>query len=890
MRMILTLILLMTIAACGGAWGGATAALTPEALASRAPVGILPDVAAPTAYRVSLDLDPRLARFSGTVEIDIDVKGQQSGLWMHGDDLNVSAVRVLAGGKLKTAKWTEVLPSGVAYVAFPSTFNGGQLTLEIEYDAAFDANLSGLFKVEENGEAYALAKSESIQARRFLPSFDQPGLKAPFSMQFRIPKGMHAIANTPEISRSEAGDGFEQISFAPTRPLSTYLLSVAVGNFDKVERAPIPPSALRPNPIPLTGYARAGKGAQLDYALSITPAYVLAFEEALQQPYPYEKLDIIAAPQWPSGATELAAAITYREGRILRTVSTGSAQLLDLKQIHAHELAHMWFGNLVTPPWWNDLWLKEGFATWSEGMLLSAVEPGNGHDVGAVIEGLSAMSLDALSSARAISQPVERNEDIRNAYDAITYRKSLAVIGMVDHYFGPDKFRPALGKYIAAFVDDEADSADFFRVIGDVTDEPKIEDVFRGFVTQNGLPTIDTALSCKNGDVSIALKQTEFSALGAPRVVGKLWTIPVCVTLYAGGRDIKQCTLLDTPTGEMIMENTPCPEHFLPNSSGAGYYRFEVSTADWKKTIAHFSQLPPTEALVALDSAQAAFETTKLPAADYLAIIDAGAAHPEPQVKSAVIVALTALLRRVEATPAEDLAIVSARRTVLKLRAGIEPGSEIQARLTAFEAAALKSSAKRNELFERLKAHMAGAKIGGEPPLSSDLFQAAIKVSLERGGDGIFDEILAAEDRLDDAVFSGAAFNALATVSDPDQAERMRGLMASGKLAPANTFAIAQGQMETPATRDAMWTYLTENMPAFLKTIPTQWQRNTPRLAAPFCDTTRIVELQALFAAHGALAEGHAQALAETVETLNVCAATRTATQRDLETAFANDL
>ncbi len=880
----------LAISACSGPWGAAVKPQSPDALAAAAPIGRLSDAARPDAYRVALDIDPREAGFSGRVEIDTRFKAPADGVWLHSDDINVKAVKVKVRGKEFDATWTDVLPTGVAWVQFPKTLKAKQATLIIDYDAQFDVTLSGLFKVDENGDAYALAKSESIQARRFLPSFDEPGLKAPFKFSMTIPDGMHAIHNTPEVSRAPAREGFVTVDFKETRPLSTYLLSVAVGNFDKVDYAAIPPNALRAEPIPLTGYARRGKGKELEFALSLTPAYVLALEEAFQQPYPYEKLDIVAAPQWPSGATELAGAITYREGRILRNEATGSAQILALKQIHVHELAHMWFGNLVTPPWWDDLWLKESFATWSEPMLLSIVEPEAGHDVEAVIEGLKAMSLDRLAAVRPVSGPIARNEDIRNAYDAITYQKGMAVIRMVDTYFGAEKFRPALGRYVAEFADGEADSADFFGVIGKVTNEPRIENVFRSFVTQQGLPLIEATVSCTPNGVDVGLKQSRFKPLGSPIQNETLWTVPVCVSAYAKGETRDQCTLLDRKEGGVAFEGMACPDYVMPNKQGAGYFRFGLEAEQWRKMLNGVTNLPTAEALVTLDSAKAAFETGKLDGETYVNLLVRASGHTDRRVASAVM----KIVREFPQPPAsraaaQDEAWFKANALMpMMMKAHGQSGLPFD-ELTAFHALEAKTTEQRRvreDLFQRLKAYMAGAS-GEFEPLTSDLYVPALTIALERGGTGIVGAILDSEAARDDSSFSAAVGSALSRVKDPAQQAMVRDLVAKGTLGGQATIVLAQGQMETDTGREAMWAMLKADFPAYLEKLPAQSRRGAPRLAQGFCDPARAGEVKALFETHGALAEGHQQALAETLESLSVCAATRTQARAELDEGLA---
>ena len=337
-------------------------------------------------------LDPRNDDFSGYDVIDVELDEPTNRIWLHGKGLVVShATAVTETGNEISGHYEEVLESGVSAISFEEDLPTGVITLELQYRGEFDRNLAGLFKVEEQGDAYVLAKSESIQARSYLPGFDEPGLKATFDISLTIPEGQEAIGNSPVIDRQPVGDGLERLVFATTPPMSTYLLSLAVGPFEIVEREPIPPNEFRSRPIPLRGVARKGRGNDMNYVLDITPRMVEIFEQELRRPYPFEKLDIVAAPQWPSGATELSAAITYREQLILVGDDPAPGARLSLLGVHAHEIAHMWLGNQVTPPWWDDLWLKEGFATWATPLVLTILEPDGGHGLNALERSIGAM-------------------------------------------------------------------------------------------------------------------------------------------------------------------------------------------------------------------------------------------------------------------------------------------------------------------------------------------------------------------------------------------------------------------------------------------------------------------------------------------------------------------
>ncbi|MGE6698836.1 M1 family aminopeptidase [Hyphomonas sp. NPDC076900] len=848
------------------AWTVPVQPVDEAALARVAPAGRLPAMARPKAYRVALDLDPRETHFSGYVEIDVELAAATNGIWLHGDDLGVSRVTATAGGETVEASWAEVLDTGVVWVGFPRRLEARRVTLAIDYTAAFDTGLAGLFRVESQGNWYALAKSESIQARRFLPGFDEPGLKAPFDVAITVPEGMHAIANTPEVSRAPAQPGFETITFAPTRPLSTYLLSTAVGNFDKVDRAALPPNDVRRTEIPLTGYARAGKGEELAFALDLTPEMMRVFEEMLGQPYPYEKLDIIAAPQWPSGATELAAAITYREGRILVGPNAGPSLLRSVKEIHAHEIAHMWFGNLVTPPWWDDLWLKEAFATWSETAVLEIMEPQGNHDLAAVADGIRAMSLDSLQGVRAVAEPISRNEDVRNAYDAITYSKGQSVIRMIDTYFGPDVLRPALGRYIAQYADGEADSARFYSAIGKASGQRAIGTVFESFVTQPGVPLVTARPMCGSAAAKIEFSQTRYRPIGSEIAPGGLWNIPVCAAWKDGANTGEVCTLLSAPQRTVDVRGAICPEVVVPNAKGAGYYRFDLPAVYWHALTDDFAALEPREALAAIDSAQAAFNAGSMGGAEYLGLLEASLSHPHGTVLIFALNAWDALLAQLgeEAEPAKARASAALARR--------DDPSELEAgmRLRGFRAASLQEPEARAALVAEADAFLSGT---GE--LSSDLYTYALRAALEEGGTAMVDKVLAAIARLDDAVFLQAAADSLGSAASPEDAARALDLIYEGGISQQVTFSLAQSLMNNPAHRDRTWARLTGDFPGFTARVPSQLRRNTPRLARAFCDPAMIPDLEALFAAGSRDLAGHERALDETKEYLTLCAAQR---------------
>ena len=849
-------------------------------VAVTAPAGKLPDGVRPQAYRLNLLLDPRRDDFSGDVEIDIQLDSPTNRIWLHGEGLQVAAANaILSEGQDVAAEYEEIQESGVALLSFAEELPAGTFTLRLKYSADFNRNLAGLFKVEEQGESYALAKSESIQARKYLPGFDEPGLKATFDIVLTIPAGYAAISNGPEIERKPAGDGLELVTFATTRPMPTYLLSLAVGPFDIVERPAIPPSEFRSRPIQLRGVTRKGRGADMNYILDITPRMVEIFEQQLQRAYPYKKLDIVAAPQWPSGATELSAAITYREQLILLGDKPAPGARRTLLEVHAHELSHMWFGNLVTPPWWDDLWLKEGIASWSEPVILTLFEPDGGHDVEATAVSIRAMRQDSLASTRAIREPIADNKNIRNAYDSITYSKSLGVIHMVDQYFGAEKFRSAMGRYIETFADGVADSSDFYAVIAEETDTPALTDTFRSFVEQKGVPQLDFVLQCDaDAPPVLQISQSRYKPLGSPIAdAAQKWIAPVCLRTDSG---TKQCLMVTESQQTVNLQDQNCPQWILPNASGSGYYRWTLADSQWQALVHNFAEFEPSEALSIIDSAFAAYEAGSLSASILLQVIQQSAKSEQRQVLMAPLAFLQKYHRNYFSAAAEPAFLRFAQalyQPVLDRTADSADGDQqlLHSELIGFMALAAKDPAARRQLLEGANAFTGFEVERDTQAMDSDVYTTALIVAIQDNRGPFLSHLVTLRTELDDPLFERASASAIGRSTNPDHLGQIHDLILSEEMGGREAASLIRNALAEPTLREQHWQWFVENFVAVVDKLPEQSRRFTPFFSITFCDGDKLEEVQQLFKQHGELVPGYQRGLAQTEEQIQLCMALR---------------
>lgn len=590
----------------------APATILPDA---NAPNGKLPDTVTPAAYRLDFTILPEADRFSGHDEIDVTLNQPAKSIYMHGRDLSVTSAVAVVNGKTVPAKWTQVDKTGTARLDFPRTLPAGKATLKFDYTAPFGDSASGMFHVKVGDKWYAWTQFESIDARAAYPGFDEPGFKTPFTVSVKTHSGYVVVGNAPQVSVTKVAGGLEKHQLEPTKPLPTYLVAVDTGPFVH-KTGTIAPDAERSAPMPYGAVATEAQADKMDYVMAETPRIVSLLENYFGEPFPFPKLDQIGTPIMP-GAMENAGADTYGDDIIFLQpgATTGDKQAFGM--IVAHELSHQWFGDLVTPAWWDDIWLNESFANWMGYRIGNEWRPELKIGVGALGEGFSAMNTDALVVGRPIHQPITENGQIDSAFDSITYGKGGQVVAMIAAYLGDEKFKQGVRLHLHRHAYGNATSEQFFESIADAAQDPKVLTAFRSFVDQQGVPVVDIR---RDGSKLVAT-QSRYAFLGS-NPQPELWTIPFCVR--AG--EAKSCNLIDQKVTTL---DAPGPGAIVPNVGGTGYYRFDLSPDDWKALIATSAQLPPGEALATTDSLWASFRAGKAPAAALIDEARAMAANPD---------------------------------------------------------------------------------------------------------------------------------------------------------------------------------------------------------------------------------------------------------------------
>jgi alanyl aminopeptidase len=866
---------------------GAGAALTAYSITSiTEPSGRLPSGIMPTHYDLHLDIDPRLDRFSGRVNIDIELSDKTRLIWLHGLDITVeTAAAKLADGQTIPLQWQQTTGTGVAKLTAETDLPPGPASLHLNYSAPFNTNLDGLYTVNKGNDAYAFTQFQATSARMAFPSFDEPAYKVPFDISLSIPEQFVAVSNSPQIDESTTAPGIKTLRFATTKPLPTYLIAFAVGPLEIVEWDPIPANNLRQQSVPLRGVTTAGKGQEIRFALAKTAEILAKLEEYFDTPYPYAKLDIIAVPDFSAGAMENAGAITYREQMILLDETAPIRQKRSFFVTHAHELSHQWFGNLVTPLWWDDIWLNESFATWNSHIILDQLYPDQKYRESLQNAASGVMRSDSLSSARQIREPIERHEDIGSAFNGITYQKGGGVLSMFEAFLGTDGFRNGIRQYMQTFAFGNTNAEDFIGAIAMANlqvDGDDLRAAFDSYISQPGLPLLASELQCDERGAFVNLSQQRYLPAGSTGSTEKKWTIPVCLRALSQTRASTHCVLMKEKELRLALKSELCPDAILPNAQGRGYYRWSLPAQQWNKLLKYFPTLSTDEQISVANSLSAALNSGQITLADYLNAVPTLTTSESWRVAMAPLGDLYKIKAFV-ATPAQRSVLESMQRDwyqpqLARLNA-ITHRSNDDEQFRALAISALAQAAKDPTTQSALSA--AGAAYLGfkgdekinPQAVNANLRLSALKAASEEFGEPYNQLLWRHFLEADNAQLRQYLLIAMAWSPDPDSATIVRERILSTELRDNEILYLYRGLMSRQEHRNSTWQWSKKNIDAVIDRIPAWRKGQLPAQFSSFCTLEQAEDVESFFSPVIDKLESGPRYLANTLETIRLCTA-----------------
>jgi aminopeptidase N len=849
-----------------------------------APLGQLPGALKPTAYRLHLIVDPSATDFSGHTEIDAVLAQPARTIFLHGNELHVSKVLVTAVGHPSVdAHYTQVHDSGVARLDLPVEVPAGKVTLTFDYTAPFRTGADGLFRAQVAGNWYAWTQFEPIDARRMFPGFDEPGFKTPFTVTVTAPASAKVFANSREVSGTDSG-AMRVHHFAPTPPLPTYLVALGVGPFDVIETS-APANAVRKRPLPFRIIATKGQMPRMRFAAAEGPKLLGLLESYLKIPYPYEKLDFVGSPIL-DGAMENAAFIIFDDTLILIDPDAPLSQMRGFAEVTAHEMAHQWFGDLVTPTWWTDLWLNESFAEWMGKKIGDQWRPDLGIAASELSEAFSAMNADALGKGRPIRQPITQNTQIASAFDSITYEKGAQVLSMFESYLGPDRFARGVHQYLEHYRFGNAAADDFFSALAASAGDPKITAALRTFTDQTGVPLV----AVSEGPQGIALSQTRYRPLGVAAMPAQTWTIPLCFSRGSA----HSCQLLESASS--TAKPIAGTDALMPNANGAGYYRFRLDGAAWDRLVAAAGTLSGRDALAVADSLWADFAAGTGSFARVIAAARVLSTHTE---RLAAIELGYRLKRLADSalTPAQVLQYRKTMRSIYSPRLAAL-GLDVRPGAYANEAASTQGlrqsilplvalEARDPEVRTQLAA-AAAAYLGGDAHAIDAAFRGiALTVGVQDRGQPFMTQLRDALVKSTDPLFRDQASSAIGGADTPALAEAALNLAFSTGVQSLESEQIVMHLSRQPGARDAAVSFADKNFKRVIDTFPGSERARIVELFSGYCSAGDIARVDAYVKPKMQSLGGGELELAQAKDRIGLCVALQEAKGAEIGAVLA---
>ena len=586
----------------------------------------LPTTVRPTRYRLTLTPDLRKFTFAGSVAIEVEVAGATSTITLHASELAISTASLTtAGGKAIKAKRIAMNEKAeTATLTLERPAPKGKAVLELAFTGTLNDQLRGFYRSQYAGpdgkpRYLATTQFEATDARRAFPCWDEPAVKATFEVTLVTPKDLAAISNMPIVSERAVAGEKRAVRFAETPRMSTYLLALIVGDLACVE-------GKAKDGTPVRVWTTRGKEWQGQFALQNSIKLLAYFNEYFGIKYALPKMDHIAIPDFAAGAMENWGAITYRETALLFDPKNSAAQARQrILEVVSHEMAHMWFGDLVTMAWWDDLWLNESFASWMGDKAVDHLYPEWNMWTQFIYQDTNAgLALDGLKNSHPIEQKVNDPSEIRELFDAISYSKGGATLRMIEEHLGEEAFRDGLRQYMTKHQYGNARGRDLWSALQRASGKP-VTAIMNSWVKQTGFPVLEVQTRRAKGKTTVRLGQQRFLydniLTKAKRPDKALWKAPV--TIARGGSKNTTAVLLETRTTTAAAPAGRGTNDWVKVNAGqTGFYRANYSPLDWERLRAGVERLalPASDRLGLQDDAYALMRAGYIPATQFLSL------------------------------------------------------------------------------------------------------------------------------------------------------------------------------------------------------------------------------------------------------------------------------
>jgi puromycin-sensitive aminopeptidase len=697
----------------------------------------LPRAVTPSRYDLRLEIDLDEGRFSGTEDVAVTVHEPTTEVVLNAKRLEVSSgsLRASDGRVIEVATVGSDADAERVTMSLASAVEPGEWVLTVAFRGGLDDRLAGLYRStyrDGDGKDRVIGTThfEPSDARAAFPCWDEPDLKAVFAVTLVVREGLTALSNGPEVARTPLGDGTVEVRFGDTMTMSTYLVCMVVGPLALTE-----PRDARGVPIRVA--CRPGQEHLADFALDTATFCLDWFGDYYAFAYPEAKLDNVALPDFAQGAMENVGLVTYREALLLLDPETSThSERLDVAETIAHELAHMWFGDLVTMRWWNGIWLNEAFATFMSYLAVDAMRPGWRPWDTFMRQRANAFEVDALETTRAIEYPVHSPHDASGMFDTLTYTKGGAVLRMLEQWLGAERFRDGIRRYLRTFAHGNTETHDLWDALEEETGEP-VRRVMDAWIFQKGYPAISVT---RDGDL-LRFRQRRF--IPSDPEDATTWPVPLIVRQVTSDGVREDRILIEADGASLPLADEGAL--VVANAGGASFVRAFYDDDLRARLVARVQDaLTAVERQCLVDDAWAAVTAGAAPVSSFLDLVAGFADEDDRSVWQAILTGLTWCDRFLDADPRDrfrDFVRGLLRPSIARL--GWDPVAD------------------ETELDGELRAELIRALgiLGDDPETQA---QARETEAQARAGEDV------------DASVAAAAVDIVATVGGPDEYETFR--------------------------------------------------------------------------------------------------------------------
>ncbi|MFT6991523.1 MAG: alanyl aminopeptidase [Paraglaciecola sp.] len=811
----------------------------------------------PSFQQITLKVDPDSPVFSGETAITIDVTKATDTIGFYQKDLNIQQA-YLSKGDTRIPLTVTSHEYEIQHAKANQNITANRYTLHIVFDGKFNTTSDGMYLSKFEGLNYVFTQFEDMYARRAFPSFDEPGFKIPYQVTIMSPE-KHTVLSNTLVKKRTLKDGWQTVEFNKTKPMPSYLVALAVGELDSYDI----PNLSVPGKI----YTPKGQAQRTKFAAKNTAGILQNLERYFGSPYPYEKLDFIAVPNFTFGAMENAGLVTYRSSLLLLEDEPRLAEQSSTLNVIAHELAHMWYGNLVTMAWWDDLWLNEAFASWMASKVMMDLYPEQNFKGRLVQEG--AFGADASPTVRPVKKVVKSQTDVMDGL-GLNYSKGESILQLIESMVGEKAFQKGIQTYMKNNAWKNAQADDLWEVLSTVADFD-VPAMMKTYLEQPSYPLVEFAA---NGEVS----QSRYHLKGA-EVEPQTWIVPLAIRYKKNGK-VSRTNLFLNEAKTTVSELAEA-DWIFPNENAMGYMRWKVSTEQLSALLKDMSVLNVREKKSLLYNIEALFSAGEIELGEMMAAMDALVDDSDPMIGRAVVATMNDFLYLVDVNNEAMFGqFVAKKLTPWFERLGVvdQPDDSTDTTRLRGSVYGMLSRYANTPQVEQVSTELANQYLADPTSVPRSIATRALRNMARFSEQDWFTKLKGYYVSHSDANTRGTISRAMIFINE-NKIEKTLDFALSEHVSPANTITSVYAAMSGLDDHTMFYAWLDKNFAALSKKMPAYHMARMPEYFSTSCDADNIKLAEKFFADKKVNFEGMARSYDIAIYSAKQCVSLKKANQ-----------